>query len=679
MSPISPPSLAAVVWLVFKKELTETLRDRRTLMVMILLPLALYPLIGVGMAQFVGAQRQAQKARVAQVGVVGPAFTALDAAITREGLAQLHRPKDREHAVEALKARRVDLVVVVPSEYAMMLRDGESVEVELLYDKTVDHSTNTLERIREEIRALVADLLAARQAEAGLPPSFSRPIVVTRESIASPRDVGGFVLARVLPFLVVMMVLLGAFYPAIDLTAGEKERGTLEALLVAPVPRLALMGGKFLVVTTIATFTGLLNLGSVGLTVALAADGLGGKLQAAGGLEIPWSALAMTVVAILPTAAFFSAVMLAVASLARSFKEAQNLLTPVYLICALPAALAQLPGIELGVVTALVPGVNVALLTRGLISGQLHLGLGAVTLIATSVYALLALMVAARVFDSERLLFAAEGSKGGFMALFRRRSRDADADADADAGADAGAGAGAGAGEDDGHEVVRNSPRLPIREVDPGQAAMVLMAVMALVVLVGTPLQSRNIIGGLLVTEWVLILMPVAVLVFFARLPVADALRWRRPAHVAWAGAILAGLVGWYVVGTLVEQLQERFLPMPKEMLEAMHRALFATQRPLALDLFALAISPAICEELLFRGVVLRSSHRLPLWAQVASNAVLFGLFHLSIYRFASTAALGAVLTLIAVRSGSVLPGMLFHAINNAIAVTLGRVLGLGG
>ncbi len=634
-------STRAIAWLVYRKELRETLRDRRTLLVMVLLPLALYPLVGVGVSQWVGAQQAAREEQPSRIGIAGRPWPALATALAGKTLrsSELARPPaEREHA---LRAGAVDAVLTVPEGAEARLAAEGTVELALLYDETRESSSLARQRVLDALARLEKQIRAERLKARSLPPSLIAPLKTVERSTARPREVGAHLLSGVLPMLVVLMVLLGAFYPAIDLTAGEKERGTLETLFTTPVPRGALVAGKFLAVATIATLTGILNLGSLGLTVGL---GFGAAFKAAGitGALIPWSALALTALALVPSALFFSAVMVAVAAIARSFKEAQNLLTPVYLVCVLPAMVAQLPGFSLTPLTALVPVVNISLLARDLIAGKAQLLPATLALVATLAYALVALRIAGRIWQSERMLFAPEQRPGA----------------------------------------ARRAPLRP-RPL-PAEAAFLLLLVMALILLVGNPLQARGLVSGILVTEWGLIALPVIALVRFGRLEPGAALGLRVPSPRALLGALLAGASAWYLVGVLVESVQQRVLPIPRELLDEIRKTLFSVERPLAVDLFALALSPAICEELLFRGVLLRASWRpsaagaraaspLATPAAVVLNGLLFALFHLSIYRLLPTFLLGAVLALTAMRTGSILPAMLFHLLNNAAAILAGR------
>lgn len=215
---------------------------------------------------------------------------------------------------------------------------------------------------------------------------------------------------------------------------------------------------------------------------------------------------------------------------------------------------------------------------------------------------------------------------------------------------------------------MRTTPR-------PVEAGALLLLIMALLLLVGQLAQSLDLIVGILVTEWLLIGVPLGLLLRWGGFDPIRVLHLRPASWPVLWGAGLAGLSAWYVVAVAVQGLQERVMPMPPELIEQARKALFAADRPLALDLAALALSPAICEELLFRGVLLRASRAVmsARWT-ILLNGLLFGLFHLDLYRFFPTMLLGIVLAVIVLRSGSIYPAMLFHFLNNACALIVGRM-----
>ena len=621
-----------MVALVYRKELLETLRDRRTLIIMVLLPLVLYPLVVMILGQGAAAQRLDQKETSSRIGLSGPRWERMERA-----LAQVERVEIAEPAtVDRLHTGEIDLLVQVPAAFSKELDQDGTVSISLRYLRNSDRSVEALRRAREALLKLTNKLRDERLTSKGLPLTLADPMKLEEQDLATSKAMGAKILAGALPLMVVLMVLLGAFYPAIDLTAGEKERGTLETLLVSPVSRTDIITGKFLVVATIALATGLLNLGSMGLSFYLGFRTFLATTDI--NLDLPWSHLGLTVLALFPAAIFYAAVMLAVAALARSFKEAQNLLTPIYMIFMMPSMLAMLPWVKLTPLSAMVPAVNIALLTREIISGNLEIIPLLICLVSTLVYTAAALKLAARIYSSERLLFAPEPLSRRLRAKRKKSGR-----------------------------------AVP----EPGEAAVVLLLVMGLILFVGQRLQMADLVSGLLVTEWVLIALPVVLLMRLGRFDARAALGLKYPGTRAMLGAALAGVSGWILVGVLVEQVQQRIMPIPEEFLKEMQRMLFSQERHMLLDLFLLAVSPAICEELLFRGLVLRATRgALGFRGAILLNGILFAVFHLSIHRFMPTLLLGLVLAYIALQTGSMLPGVLFHFLNNGFAVVVGRLAG---
>lgn len=635
-----------LIWLVFRKEIIETLRDKRTLIIMVLLPLALYPLIGFGLAQYMGVQYKQSHSRPSRVLIIGKKWIALEQLVdsynkshsTDEIIAGYMENANRQLLISKLKREEIDAALFLPKSVKKDIRNSIPLKIKILYDETIRRSQIASSRIEKTLSRLKEELVEQRLNASGLSSEIIKPIAYKTESIASSDERGSHMLARILPLLTILMVLLGAFYPAIDLTAGERERGTLEALLIAPLPRIALITGKFLVVTLVSSMTGLLNLSSMGLTLALGLDGLLEKAHVS--LAIPWSSLLMSIIAIIPAAAFFSAMMIAVAALARSFKEAQNMLTPIYLVCMMPAIATQLPGIELGYGTAIVPAVNIALLTRDFIAGRMVLIPTLIAILTTIGYSLAALHFASKIYNSERLLFSTDKS------LFSFRSNKS-------------------------KKIQQSGEYLP----SSTETLFLFLLIMSLTILLGQWLQKRNLISGLIITQYLLIALPVIALLKYSGASLKEILALHRPKLSIIATIIILAPASWYLVTFFVQHVQEAFFPMPKALAEAMQRILIARDRPIALDLFAFALSPAICEEILFRGYLRHASKPLPTAQAIFINGIVFGIFHMSIYRFFPTAMLGFLLTFIAIRSHSIYPAMLFHFINNAISIVLGRIL----
>ena len=220
------------------------------------------------------------------------------------------------------------------------------------------------------------------------------PVKITATVLTAGQDKRSSALAALLPLVLVLMTMTGAVYPSIDLTAGERERGTMEILMAAPIPRLSLLLAKYFAVVTVALLTALMNLGV--MTATLFALGLGKHL-----FTSTW-AFTLVLVEVLGLlvlfAAFFAAVLLTITSVARSFKEAQAYLIPLMILALAPAVVSLLPGLNLQGVYFYVPLLNIVLLSRDLLDGRSELLPTLLVVSVTALYALIALALAARIF-----------------------------------------------------------------------------------------------------------------------------------------------------------------------------------------------------------------------------------------------------------------------------------------
>ena len=625
--------MSSVWWVVCRKELRETLRDRRTLFVMVAVPVLLYPVLLIGTEQLFLFGARNLRAETSPVAVVGdPPAVLLDLVDASETLVLTPVTGD---LVEAMRSDAVTAAAVVG------VGDGPdgTREVILLFDAASDRSQRGHTQLRRVVEAWRDTVLVRRLRDRGLPATFASPVALADSSIARPAEMGGYTLGRILPLLLVMMTVLGAFYPAIDLAAGEKERGTLETLLTAPVPAGAIVAGKFATVALIGMIAAGLNLASMLLTFQTGAL----QVTEAIGLEvgIPLASVALIFLTLVPLAVLFGAVFLGLAVHSGSFKEAQNALTPVYILALFPAMLPIFPGIDFGPLLAITPVAGVAFFFRDLMSGDASWGLGGLVLVSTCFYAGLALVFAARAFGSERVLFggdeASDVPSEPWTSRFFKR---------------------AGPG------------RVPSREA----AVAFVAAVAVLFFFGGIRLQIAYGETGLLAAEWLLLFVPALLFVVVGRYDPRRSLSLRAPrAQYLLAGLLL--IAGGLPIVWLIGWLQSFVLPIPYELLEGLEELVTAQSwgRFFWLILI-LAITPAICEEIVFRGVLLGGTRTLDPWRVITLNGLVFGAFHLSfetVIRFLPTALLGALIAWAVYRTGSLLLGMVMHFLNNATIVVL--------
>jgi sodium transport system permease protein len=625
---VSPVAAARIIW---AKELLEALRDRKTLVIMVVLPLVLYPLVFIGLSQATLAQQELIEADHLTLGVQGspvPAElqVALDALKDSEIVAV-------DDAAEAVRAGEVAAALTVPPAAIDGLAAGGQIPVAIVFDGSSDRSHEAESRLRGAVSAFVESVRAARLTEAKLTPEYIDPVALKTDNIAPPARQGGFILGQVLPMLVSFLMIGAAFYPAIDLTAGEKERGTLQTLLTAPIPSISIVAGKFAAVVTLSILTGAMNLLALGL-VALSIP-LPAEIQGQVAFSVAPVPLLLLLVAMVLLGMMFGALMMAVAVTAKSFKDAQSYLTPIYLLCIFPLMISSLPGVSLTASTAAIPVVNLALAMKQLLLGEVAWPLLAITALTTLAFAALALTLAARVFSMQSVLLGDDGPS----ALFRRRT------------------------------VGLVRPPVPT----PGEVTTVL-ALVLLAMFYGTlALAGAPLLVIIHATQWLFILGPPVIAVAALRLDRAQTFALRRPPAWALAASFAIGSGLWLAALRALEQLTGDWLPVPSPGMHALGEALAALggDPRTAIPLFlGVALAPAICEEALFRGFVLQSlRRRLRNRHAILISAALFALYHLQLAQMPTTFLIGIIQAALVIYGGSIWPAVLLHALHNGLAL----------
>jgi len=653
-----PSPLRRVVGWVARKELVEILRDRRSLVVLVLLPIALYPLLSIATLIATTAQLRKLAARTYVVWVEDlqalpePLRTELlaadDAGPPDAGAAEgrgvqwrlrLQAPPTDADYDLALAEGRAAAVLRGVGEVEAALARGEQPRLEVVYDGGIDTSTFAKDRVVRAVEAWSAELARARLDRAGLPASTLEPVVAAPKNAGSP----GALIGRILAALLVILALTGAYYPALDLGAGEKERGTLETLLLAPVPRIAIALGKYVAVLVVATVCALLHLLSLGLTFSSFAF----VAPQAAGLELsvdPLVLLAMLAI-LLPLVALFSALSLAVSTFAASHKEGQAYLTPLVLVGMVPAMVAAIPGITLTPTLCCVPVVGAALLVKELLADTASLGHGVLVFASSLAYAALALRWVASLYDREEVLWRPAAARAPDLLGLRAARRPPEPGA------------------------APRRPSLP-------QAVALGLLVVLLVWLLGVPLQTWSLTWGLLLTLVGLVAAPSVVYARVLRVDLRDTFGLRWPGALPLAAAVLIG-VGAIAANLDLRQLQEGWSgPLTAEELTDLQEKtrVFTEDLPPAVMLLLLAALPAVCEELCFRGFVLRGLTRESgPWAAAVVSSLLFSVAHMDPSRLVTTFATGLLLALVVLRTGSLLPAFLLHLLHNGVAAAAER------
>src|SRR5436190_8917883 len=437
-------SVARIVRLAHK-ELRETLRDRRTIITLVLMPLLVYPVLSVALRQFlVSSTAQAKQLPLRIATTTQDELLTLMVLLDKgDKLVQEHEsaaastplsggpilgadlgagePPLSENEIFALRTdievSLEDLVRSNEIDLGVRLVPPESLETarvesrfQLFYRPNMPLSRQATSFVERRLRAVNEQDLRTRLAKSG-----DRAPLRAGWRLQPIADEKGhsFWLGTLVPLVLILMTITGAVYPAIDLTAGERERGTLEALMAAPVPRLGILVAKYVAVVTVATLTAVINL--TAMTVTVASSGLWTFFF--GNQGSPAEAILAVLILLVLFSTFFSAVLLLVTSFARSFKEAQAYVVPLMVVALAPGFMSVMPGLELGPLLSVTPLANIVLLARDVLEGDAPVLWGTVAVLSTILYTGVALALAATVFGSDAILYGSEGSWGD---LFRR-------------------------------------------------------------------------------------------------------------------------------------------------------------------------------------------------------------------------------------------------------------------
>ncbi|APZ94438.1 ABC transporter permease subunit/CPBP intramembrane protease [Fuerstiella marisgermanici] len=713
--------------LIFLREVRDQLRDRRTLFMITILPVLLYPMLGLGVVQmmltfseqkrtvvvlnakelptdpaflsedgirdewFPGGADDAKRLR-AVVDLPGSADETVpagthkarsDAELLKSGR-QLHkkltqyqaaaeseedpaaRAQIRDEISSELNDSGIQVLVMVPDGYAEAIAalqtdssvsDDESVfvpKLQVLRNSADDKSAVAFGRIRNALNNWEDALRATTFEKAALRPELQHPASLEWIEVARGEEVAANVWSKLFPAMIVIMALTGAFYPAIDLGAGEKERGTMETLLISPARRVELVMGKFMTILLFSIGTALMNLLSMGFTGQHLASAMGAGAVEAVNLEFPSAAALMWLVILLvPLAALFSALCLALATFAKSTKEGQYYLTPLLMVILGLTMFCLNPAIEITPLYSVIPVVNVALLLKGLLltaTQSNDLLMYAIPVLVSSFgYSMLALWWAIDLYNSEGVLFR-EAEKFDVRLWFSNLTRDKE----------------------------------PVPALPEAVFCFIVILFLQFVAmkymkpdLVGTDaVVGRRVMQTMVIQQLTMIACPAVFMGILLTTSLRATFRLRMPtlsSMLMGVGlAVLAHPLSVEVSSFVVEY---GFLPAPpEEGLARISKLLSSTDLPRWLIITVFAVTPAICEELAFRGFILSGLARGGrLKVAIIVSSLMFGIIHMIPQQAFNAALLGLVLGLLAVHSRSLFPAMAFHFVNNTMATFHGR------
>ena len=655
---------ASAVGALYGNEMRHLLRDRRTIVMSIVLPLVVMPIMLFG-SRWMEKRREAKlEDTTFAYAVAGTQPESVrDAVVAAERVAKAKGEefRFREETVgdarKALEEGKIHLFLEglseeewrtlrmeergdgggeqpsqgpEPSENADLsearaepLLAGVKVVV-LTFRADRDASERAVRRLRELLRESRREQRNLLLRSHGFPVDAGEVAAVTTNDVASAGQVAGLTLGRLLTALLLLFMLSGGAVVATDALAGEKERGTLETLLTSGVSRLDIVAAKHLAILTVALLITVIQVGNLLLYVGFKLIPAPQNFAAA----VPPHVAALLFLLYLPLAALVAGVLLLTSGYARSYKEAQLVFFPVFMIGMLPALAPLLPGVPLRSAIVLVPIANLAVATKEVLIGVFDWPMLLVAWLVTAGAAVWTGWQALRTLSSERLIVpvAAETERATPAVQFERK-------------------------------VLRNF-------------ALLWAVLLAISANAGADWDIRlqivfNLgvifLGGSLLMVRVYKLSPKEV---FALRPV-------RPA--VWL-AVIFGAPAGVLTGLGVFRLANLIFPVPPKMMEGFGELLLPEELPFVQVLLFLCIAPGIIEEMAFRGVLLHGlRRRFRPWVLALVVGGVFGLFHTALFRIIPTGFLGVIFAAVTLLTGSIFPAMLWHALNNLAGLAAAR------
>jgi len=396
------------MWLVFKKEIKELLRDRKTLFFMIALPLLIFPLI-IGIVGFVSKQAiDKAETQILNYALIGGQYAPeITKALQQPDKFNLVEIESNADYTSIIGNDTVDFVLEIPGNYSSEVLKNGQANIKLYFNdaglnlvyKRVNEIVKTQSELFQQSAFSTLGLDEAQQN------ALIEPILLEKVNTADDRENWGEKIGAMLPYMLFIICLGGAMAPATDIGAGEKERGTLETLLISPIDRNKIVMGKFLTVSFAGTMTALITVASMVIWGLVLSQGMAIKLVADFMAQIAMVDFLLIFLMLVPVVAIFASVLLSISIYAKSFKEAQSYMGPMTILVIVPVMFSMLPGVELKGGWAWVPLTNVSLAMKELVKGtmdyyQLFAIFGSTVIIAGALFAFCVYW-----FNQEKVLF----------------------------------------------------------------------------------------------------------------------------------------------------------------------------------------------------------------------------------------------------------------------------------
>ncbi|MCB5230276.1 MAG: ABC transporter permease subunit/CPBP intramembrane protease [Candidatus Cloacimonas sp.] len=617
------------VLVVFRKEMLDLLRDKRTIFSSIVLPIILYPILMIGFNSLMSRQTIKLEEQEVIVYVLDNvenenSYFFLENLRETKGI-QIYQQTE---AYQMLFDEKI-LQAIITLDEEPLDNEYEQLKVTITYSAVDEKSELAYNQTTKFIRGLREQLVGKRLQAINISENVLKVIEVVDDDIATGEQTLGLILSKILPYFLIIISISGAATAAVDLVAGEKERKTLETILVSAAKRNELVFGKFLSVITISIVTVVLNLLSIFFSFR--------HIMSQAALDtvpisIPIGNILLIMSIMLPMIILFGSVIFSLSTYSRNMKECYSYTQPIMIVAMLLSLIAALPAFETTFGLTLIPVINVSLLTKDIMLGDLNIYHYLATLLSTCILVAIAIFISIRLFNKEGVLFRTveEGSivkdkKGRFNPL------------------------------------------------NPSFAFLFFLFIVLLFYYLAISWQTENLEVGLIKTLLLLVLLPTILVIKFGKLSLKETLsiRWTNPLNYL---LVLLISVPFFVIVTHIAQLINFIYPFPESYLEMFQNMVLFEGKGAWYTFFIVALLPGIAEEVMFRGYFIQAFKSKNIWISIVVSAVLFSLLHLDIFRFIPVALLGIWLGYLLVKTKSIFAPMLAHIAHNGLALVVSNI-----
>ncbi len=621
------------ILIIYKKELLDLFRDRRTIITSLVLPIVLYPILMIGFSSMMSRQEmkleQQQMLIYLNDNVFDETSTRIESELKNIENLQIMQKLDfyeETPLYELLKDKSVQAIVDLKDSLSST---GYQVLIaKIIYDETSERSTKTYRKIADKLNEIENELVGERLQEIKINEEILTAIELKKENIAPPAQMLGFALGKFLPYLLIILTISSAAVVSSDLVAGEKERKTLETILVSAARRNELVIGKYLTIITITIITVLLNLFSMYLSFHY----IFSQYRAdASGLQLPIGNFALILILMIPLVTLFSALLLSISTYSRNIKEAQSYQMPILLGGMILSMVSILPGFELNFGFALIPIVNFSLLIRDIMLGSFELSHLFIVVSSTIVLDIIAIYISVRLFNNETVLFRTAEEKS--LKFWGKDKKNV---------------------------------------FTPQFGFLFFIAMLLALFYIGGKWQTENLINGLIKTELLIILLPIFLILRISKSDIKKTLRLNQTNPLNFILIILLAFPILVLVGLLMQMINIIF-PIPESYMELLKNLIQDQDITVWKSLFVIALLPGICEEIFFRGYIINVFRKQGIWKSIIITAVLFGIFHLDPFRMVPVTLLGIWMGYLLFKTNSILIPIFAHFANNSLALIIGR------